>query len=125
MNWPLLAGSLVAVLALAGMTWMLGLGKMPPMDTTTAIAVAEERMTGFHAREALVSQDGLAALVTGDGEVAMIKRHGADFAFRRQSLPLQLANQGHVTEIETGEMMFGRLRLVLGQEDQDKLLTLM
>lgn len=124
MNWVLLGGSLVGVLALAGASWMLGLGKADAIDADHAIAIVRERLVGFAPLEALVSSDGLTALVIGENEAALVKRHGVDIALRRLPLPLSITDKGDWAEVTTGESMFGTLRLTLDKEGRDKLLTL-
>lgn len=106
--WLQLGGSLVAVLALAGLTWLLRLGRTPPIvDAAFAVREAEAMLSGFDAREAIIATDGETALVHGrDGSVAVLKRHGAHFAARR--VP---ADAVHETpegwQVDTGEALFG------------------
>ena len=106
--WLQLGGSLVAVLALAGLTWLLKLGRTPPIaDPDFAAREAEAMLSGFDAREAIVAADGETALIHGrDGSVAVLKRHGAHFVARR--VP---ADAVHETpegwQVDTGEALFG------------------
>src|SRR3546814_4625915 len=67
MNWLVLAGSLVAILALAGIARLLRLGRDGKVEDAGAAApAAEDALAGFRAAGALVSDDDLAATVAGD-----------------------------------------------------------
>jgi hypothetical protein len=107
MNWIQLGGSLVAILALAGVARMLRLGESRITDADTACRMAEELLAGFEARRAIVSADGSAALVAGNGTVAVLKRHGAKVAARRLIPPLRLRPAVEGVGVDTGERMFG------------------
>src|SRR3546814_13100914 len=66
MNWLVLAGSLVAILALAGIARLLRLGRDGKVEDAGAAAqAAEDALAGFRAEGALVSDDDLAAIVAG------------------------------------------------------------
>lgn len=121
MDWITLAGSLVGVLMLTGIAWGLGLGRIKAITRTEAADMAELRLIAFQARDAWVSDDGAGALVLGDGEAALIKRHGADYALRRLPLPLKLHQEGDVVAVETDEILYGSVRLMLPQPMRDKL----
>ena len=76
MNWPLAAASIVAVFAVAGIAWWLGLGGAEFADERAAMDEAEAQMGDFHASSARITVDG--AEVTGsDGRVVHIRRLGA------------------------------------------------
>lgn len=121
MNWALLGGSLAAVLALAGIAWALGLGGGGIADEGEAKVAAEDALSGFAALDAVVAEDGKAALVTGvDGSVALLKLHGAQIAARRLHPPLLIARDAGIATIDSGESGFGRIAI----PDSDKLLTL-
>ena len=107
MSWPLLLGSLAAVLGLAWVSRLLKLGESRIADEESAARFAEEALAGFVARDALVSQDGSAALVLGNGAIAVLKRHGARVAVRRMVPPLWRREAPEGVTIETGETMFG------------------
>ena len=125
MNWPLLAGSLVGVLALAVIAWMLGLGGGAIVGADEAMRTAEAACNGFRGERAFVSRDGRSALVGGaDGDLVLLKVHGVHVAARRLTLPVAVETSADGVTIATGERMFGRVRLVLDPEDRDKLLTL-
>jgi hypothetical protein len=111
MNWTQLAGSLLAILALAGVARMLRLGEARIGDEARAREMAEEMLAGFESRAAIVGTDGNAALVLGNGTIAILKRHGAKVAARRLLPPLQLFTAVEGVEVATGERLFGRVLL--------------
>lgn len=107
MNWTLLGGSLVAVLALAGIAAWLKLGG-DPLDEAAAIDAAGDMLPGFVPEVALLGEDGEAALVRGRGErIALVKRHGAQPAVRELTRPVGLAAGDKGTIVRSGDRMFG------------------
>lgn len=106
--WLQLGGSLVAVLALAGLAWLLRLGRPAPLaDPALACAEAEAMLSGFEASRAIVGADGAAAIVHGtDGSLAVLKRHGAHFAARRVAANA-VSETAEGWRVETGEALFG------------------
>lgn len=79
MNWWLTAASLAAVLALAGIAWLLRLGGTQPLETgEDAIRLAEAMCSGFEGRVGIVSASGeLAAATGGSGDLVLIQPMGA------------------------------------------------
>lgn len=76
MNWPLAAASIMAVFAVAGIAWWLGLGGAEFADERAAMDEAEAQVGGFDAVSARIAPDG--AEVTGrDGRIVHIRRLGA------------------------------------------------
>ena len=118
MNWVQLGGSIVAILALAGVARLLRLGESRINTAEDARRIAEEMLVGFDAHAALVSQDGGAALVAGNGAIAVLKRHGAQVAARRLLPPLRFHTAVEGVTVETGERLFGSVTL-LGVIDSD------
>ncbi len=106
-----MAGSLVAILALAGTARWLRLGESRLDDAGKAREIAEGALVGFRARAALLGQDGGAAIVSGNGAVALLKRHGARVAVRRLIPPLDLAVAVEGVTVDSGERWFGRVTL--------------
>ena len=102
-----LVGSVVAILALAGIARMLKLGQSRIATEDDARRFAEEALVGFEGGRALVSGDGGAALVAGRGAIAVLKRHGAQVAVRRLVPPLRVREAVEGTTVETGERLFG------------------
>ena len=118
MTWVQLGGSLLAVLALAGVARLLRLGEARITDAAKARQMAEEMLAGFEARAAIVGTDGNAALVAGNGAIAVLKRHGAKVAARRLLPPLTLLPAVEGVEVATGERLFGNV-LLFGVVDAD------
>ncbi|WP_343518200.1 hypothetical protein [Sphingomonas sp.] len=85
MNWWLAAGSLAAVLALAGMAWLLKLGGTQRLETgADAIRLAEALSSGFEGKAGIVSANGeLAAAAGGPGDLVLVEPMGARHRARR------------------------------------------
>ena len=113
-----LIGSVVAILALAGVARMLKLGQSKIATEDDARRFAEEALVGFEAGRALVSGDGSAALVAGRGAIAVLKRHGAQVAVRRLVPPLRVREAIEGATVETGERLFGPVVLFGVTADQ-------
>ncbi len=95
MNWWLAAGSLGAVLALAGVARMLGLGGSQKLaDGDDAIRLAEALVSGFEGRVGIVGADGGRAAVTGGpGDLVVIEPLGARYrATRYKSARIVMAH---------------------------------
>ena len=110
MNWVLLAGSLAAVLALAGIAWALRLGRDRKIEAPEDAAdAADAALAGFVTVGAVVGADGAAALaVDGGGRVAVCKRHGARIAVREVQWTAVRATPGGM-RVDTGERRFGEV----------------
>lgn len=77
MMWVQLGGSLAAVLALAGVAWLLGLGG-GELTEADAVASAEAERPGFRAAGATLRGDGRSATVrSDDGRTVSVRVHGA------------------------------------------------
>lgn len=116
MTWLQLAGSLAAILILAGLAWALKLGRAGHEatieDPDAAARAAEEALAGFDATGALVGEDRAAALVAGaHGRIAVIKRHGARLAAREVRWSQVRATYDGIL-VETGDRRFGSVTLV-------------
>lgn len=85
MNWWLLAGSLVAVLALAGIARLLALGGAQPLETgADAVTLAEALVSGFEGRVGIVSANGEHAAAAGaPGDLVLIEPLGARYRATR------------------------------------------
>jgi len=106
-----LAGSIVAILALAGFARWLKLGESRIATEDDARRFAEEALAGFEGGRALISGDGSAALVQGQGTIAVLKRHGAKVAVRRLVPPLRVREAVEGATVDTGEKLFGPVTL--------------
>lgn len=115
MDWWQLGYSLAGVLALALVARWLRLGESRIASAAQARETAEQTLAGFVARGsdegALLGTDGNAALVAGNGTIALLKRHGAKVAARRLIAPLRLAQAVEGVQVETGERLFGSVLL--------------
>lgn len=105
-----LAGSLAAVLALAGIAWAIRLGHMR-IDWNEAIFFAQDKLE-LDPLDALVGGDGKAALVVDyENKVAAIKLHGARYAGRVLASPVELRESKGGVTVATGDGFFGDLVL--------------
>ena len=111
MNWEQLAGSLAAILVLAWIARLMKLGESRISDPARACELAEDMLVGFEAKRAIVSEDGGAAIVAGNGTIALLKRHGAQVAVRRLIPPLRVREAIEGVAIDTGERLFGAVTL--------------
>jgi hypothetical protein len=126
MNMMLLFVSLAAILAVAGLVWLLQMGDNRIGDAADAARIAEEQIAGFESGPVLMSDDGEAALVEGtDGRIVVLKRHGAHCAGRVLQKPLRAHHCGAEWRVETGDPRFGQVSFALSKQDEDKLLTMM
>jgi hypothetical protein len=123
MSWLLLAGSLAAVLALAAVARVMGLGGAAPLGEAAALEEARG-FAGFAPRACFVSEDKAAALVLGeDGSCVLVKAHGTGLAARHVPRPAIVPREDGV-EAASGERMFGTVRLALAPAARDRLLSL-
>lgn len=108
-------GSLVAILALAGLAHWLKLGGTPALDSEDAVhRAAQEVDDGFEAVEVACDAQGRASLARDDaGRIMVIKRHGNRFAGRvlgpgaRARLWKDLGKTA--LEVDPGEARFGKV----------------
>lgn len=115
-----LAGSLLAILALAGLAWKLGLGgERRIRDQDHARELADEAIPGFAAQEIALDRAGQAALARdGEGRILLLRRHGVHFAAR------MLAGHAHarldrgLLIVGTDDRRFGSIALDLGPQAQ-------
>ena len=118
MNWIALGYSLAGVLGLALLARWLRLGESRISSEAQARETAEQMLAGFLAHGALLGTDGNAALVAGNGSIAILKRHGAKIAARRLLVPLRLMQDVEGVRVETGERLFGGVLLFGVVEDE-------
>ncbi len=119
MSWLVLTGSLGAVFAVAGLVWLLGLGKSPGIaDAKHAMQLAREAQSGFRPAGAVIDAKGRAALVRGNnGEIILVRPHGAQMAARIFKSAPAIEREGGRLKIATGERMFGDVMLELDEKD--------
>ena len=118
MDWITLAGSLAAVFAVAGIVWLMGMGKAPRISSAEqAMILARDAHSGFRPAEALVDREGAAALVAGeDGAVVLVRPHGAQIAARVFAQPPQMDFADGLLTVATGDPRFGDVTLRLDEE---------
>lgn len=109
------AGSLVAILALAGLAWWLRLGGTPVLDSEAAVQrAAGEVEEGFVPARYALSVDGATALARdGGGRIMVIKRHGNRFAGRVLGTAAQARIERERLTVDCGEPRFGTVFLTI------------
>lgn len=122
----ILAGSLLAIAATAGLVAWLKMGQSVLRSEADAIRVTAEAISGFEPVSAMVSRDGLSALVFDEiQQVVIVKNHGAQFVARQIAPPFTATQTGDVWQIDSGERFFGQISFTPHKKDRDRLLTLM
>jgi hypothetical protein len=108
-------GSLIAIVALAGLARWLGLGGNPTLrDDAAVIGAAGEVEDGFVATRMSISRGGTAALAAdGAGRIMVIKRHGNRFAGRILTRSATAREEVDGLVVDCGEAQFGPVRLSL------------
>jgi hypothetical protein len=114
------AGSLVAILALAGIAWKLGLGGDTRLrDADTARRLADEALCGFEPLEIAIDRAGIGALLRdGEGRVMLLRRHGAGWAARLLDSHAHTRLDRQFLTVATAEKSFGAVTLDLGADAQ-------
>jgi hypothetical protein len=113
------AGSLVAILALAGLAWWLKLGGAPRLDSAEAVArAAGEVEDGFAPVATSCDAEGASALARdAGGRIMVIRRHGNRFAGRVLGPGASAQAEDHPGEfnlvVDPGEPGFGKVFLSL------------
>ena len=109
------AGSLIAILLLAGLAVLLKLGGKPALADEEAVAhAAGEVEDGFAPARTSLSRDGTAALArAADGRIMLIKRHGNKFAGRVLGPNATCREEVDGFVIDPNETQFGTVRLSL------------
>lgn len=113
------AGSLAAILALAGLAWWLKLGGAPLLASAPdVVRVAGEVDDGFVPGDFAVADDRTAALArAADGRIMLIRRHGNRFVGRILGRAARAQRIGSALEIDCGEARFGKTALTLRDAD--------
>jgi hypothetical protein len=118
------AGSLVAILALAGLAWWLRLGSSPTLASDDDVRrAASEAVDGFDPVAIARDAEGRAAVARdAQGRIMVLKRHGNRFAGRMLGPAARAviwrdpgAPEG--LEIDCGEALFGKVLLDLPDPD--------
>lgn len=108
-------GSLVAILAVAGLAVFLKLGGSPKLSDDIAVArAAGEVEDGFVAQRSSISRGGKSALARdGDGRIMVIKSHGNKFVGRVLATNSTAREEVDGLVVDTSEPRFGTVRLSL------------
>jgi hypothetical protein len=109
------AGSLVAILALAGLAWWMKLGGQPVLASTADVErIAGEVVDGFSPVAEARDSRGTAALARdAQGRIMLIKRHGNRFAGRVLGPGAAARLEAGALEVDCGEARFGKVTLAL------------
>jgi hypothetical protein len=109
MNWLMLGGSLVAVLALAACVRWLGLGgDVRITDRADGLRIANDN--GFAADDIVIDRAGVAALArNAQGQFFLLRRHGVHFVGHRLSAPLN-------ARLDQRFLTIGQTTLDLGED---------
>ncbi len=123
MTWLIgakLAGSLIAILALAGIARWFGLGgDVRIADAAQAQRLANEAVFGFEATEIAVDRAGIGALLRdARGRQMLLRRHGAQWVGRLLDGKVEARLDRDFLTIGTGERSFGSVTLQLGAAAQ-------
>jgi hypothetical protein len=112
------AGSLIAILALAGIAHRLGLGGDTRIrDEAHLRELAEEALCGFEPVDLAIDRAGFAALARdAAGRVMLLRRHGSHFASRLLDNHLNVRLDRNLLTVGTGEERFGKITLDLGEQ---------
>lgn len=111
MSWWQLAGSLAAILLLAGVAWWFKLGRAGKIGSLEEAAdAADHQLPGFLTGGAVLGADGMAALAVDRSglRMAVVKRHGARLAVREVGWSALRSTEDGIV-VETGERRFGRV----------------
>lgn len=108
-------GSLIAILALAGIAYWLKLGPTPRLvDRDAAVRAADEAVSGFSAVDCAIDREGHGALLRdGAGRILLLRPHGSHFAGRILSPAASARLEGETLIIDTAEKRYGIARLTL------------
>lgn len=105
------AGSLVAILALAGLAWWLKLGGAPQFDSEDAVRrAAGEVEDGFDPVDIALDAEGALAR-DASGRIMLIKCHGNRFAGRILGRGSRARVSDGRLAVDPGEVRFGKVLL--------------
>ena len=113
------AGSLIAILLLAGLAWSLKLGPQRQMDSDEAAReAAREALDGFEPVALARDREGRAALLRdADDRLLLIRQHGTHFAGRllRENASARIENGTLI--VDSGERRYGAVRLAIADAE--------
>jgi hypothetical protein len=118
MTWTQIGLGLAGLIGLALVARWMRLGEARLSSAPHAREIAEEMLAGFIAHGAILGTDGNAALVAGNGAIAVLKRKGAKVTAGRLVPPLRVTQAVEGVRVETGERLFGGVVLFGVVEDE-------
>lgn len=112
-------GSLVAILALAGLAFWLKLGPAPQLVDDDAVRdAASHAYHDFSPTRIARDREGRGAIVSdAAGRVLVLRPHGSHFAGRLLSPAARAHLEGEELVIDTAERRFGQARLCVADAD--------
>ena len=115
-----LAGSLIAIVAVAWFARWLDLGgDVRIRDEATARRFANDAIEGFDPVDVAVDRAGIGALLRdAKGQVMLLRRHGSHFAARLLDDKLEARLDRHLLTLNCSERAFGTVTLDLGPQAQ-------
>ena len=113
------AGSLGAILLLAGLAWRLKLGPQRALDSDDAAReAADEALDGFEPVAMVRDREGRAALLRdAGGRVLLLRQHGTHFAGRLLGPKASARIEDGALIVDSGERSFGTARLDVENPD--------
>jgi hypothetical protein len=113
-----LAGSLVAVFAVAWLVRRMRLGGEARIrDAAHAIQLAEEAEVGFGGSEVALDRAGFAAIVrNAEGRQMLVRAHGVQFAARAMDAGFSGRLDKDMLTLTPPEQTFGSVTLMLGKD---------
>ena len=113
------AGSLVAILLLAGLAWSLKLGPQRKLDSDDAAReAAREALDGFEPVAVARDREGRAALLRdADDRLLLIRQHGSHFAGRLLGENASARIEDGTLIVDSGERRYGAVRLAVADAE--------
>ena len=109
------AGSLAAILLLAGLAWWLRLGPQRSLESDDAARdAARDALDGFEPIALARDREGSAALLRdAEGRILLIRQHGSHFAGRLLDTRASARIVEGALLVDSGEKRYGATRLEL------------
>ena len=113
------AGSLIAILLLAGLAWSLKLGPQRRLDSDDAAReAAHEALDGFEPVAVARDREGRAALLRdADDRLLLIRQHGTHFAGRLLDTRANARIEEGSLTVDCGERRYGAVRLAIADPE--------
>lgn len=119
-NLIILGASLVAIISISAIVAWLKLGRYTIKSREDALNWAQQLIPNFTNGIVVLDIHGHGALVKEDnGDIILIKTHGAHCAARRIARPAHFEKHGHRWNIDSGDKFFGQVALEFSETEQD------